>query len=188
MPSATRPPGVSSPPRPHTSRRGSTRSSESTPLLTEARDEERYGVSSSRNADTNSPSAYLNDLSPSRFWVIFIQVLLSQFIFYFDGTITSSSHPVITSHFKAANSASWLSTSFLLTSSAFQPIVGRLSDALGRKVLFVWCLLIFTGGTIWCSLAQSIESVIAARAVCGIGGGGTMALGMIIISDIVPIE
>ncbi|POR32237.1 Multidrug resistance protein fnx1 [Tolypocladium paradoxum] len=78
---------------------------------------------------------FLNETSPGRFWVVFSQVLILQFIGCFDGTIMASSHPVITSYFGAAQSASWLSTSFLLTSTAFQPLFGRLSDAVWPQTL-----------------------------------------------------
>ena len=138
------------------------------------------------NDDEDPP--YLNGVSPGRFWFVFSQLLLAQFIACFDGTIMASSHPVITSYFGAANSASWLSTAFLLASTAFQPLLGRLSDAVGRKPLFLGCLVVFALATAWCAAAASIESFIVARALCGLGAGGSMTLGSIITSDLVPIE
>ncbi|OHF02214.1 major facilitator superfamily transporter [Colletotrichum orchidophilum] len=131
---------------------------------------------------------YLNGISRSRFWFIFAEILLTYFIACFDGTIMASSHPVITSYFHASNSASWLSTAFLLTSSAFQPILGRLSDSVGRKPPYVATMVIFCVATVWCALAQSMTSFILARAACGLGAGGMMTLGSIIVSDLVPIE
>ncbi|KAJ3946425.1 hypothetical protein N0V92_013416 [Colletotrichum tropicale] len=131
---------------------------------------------------------YLNGISRSRFWFIFAEILLTYFIACFDGTIMASSHPVITSYFHASNSASWLSTAFLLTSSAFQPLLGRLSDSIGRKPPYVATMAIFCVATVWCALAQSMTSFILARAACGLGAGGMMTLGSIIVSDLVPIE
>ena len=131
---------------------------------------------------------FLIDTDPVRFRLIFAVILASLFTGSFDGTIMASSHPVITSHFHAANSASWLSTSYLLTSTATQPLLGRLSDAMGRKPLFLLCSFIFVLSTLWCALAGTIESFIAARAVCGIGSGGAMTIGSILPSDLVPIE
>ncbi|KAH7328135.1 hypothetical protein B0I35DRAFT_448087 [Stachybotrys elegans] len=131
---------------------------------------------------------FLKGTSRRRFWLIFAQVLTTNFISCFDSTIMASSHPVITSAFEAANAASWLSTAFLLTSTATQPLLGRLSDALGRKPLFVGCVAVFALATVWCACAGSIGSFILARAVCGVGAGGTMTLGAIITSDLVPIE
>jgi MFS family permease len=44
---------------------------------------------------------------------------------------------VISSEFNAANTASWLTTSYLITSTAFQPLYGRFSDIFGRRVVWV---------------------------------------------------
>ncbi|KAF4964162.1 hypothetical protein FSARC_7891 [Fusarium sarcochroum] len=133
-------------------------------------------------------SPFLRDISTWHFWLIFTQILATHFISCFDSTIMASSHPVITSYFNASNSASWLSASFLLTASAFQPLLGRLSDAIGRKPLFVGCTGVFAIATLWCALAESIESLILGRAVCGLGAGGVLTLGNIIVGDLVPIE
>lgn len=100
----------------------------------------------------------------------------------------ASSHPVITSYFGSSNVASWLSTSFLLTSTAFQPMFARLSDSFGRRPLFLLPLAAFGLGTLWCALAPTIISFILARAVCGLAAGGTIALGAIIVSDLVPLH
>nr|XP_036588501.1 transporter C460.03-like protein 1 [Colletotrichum truncatum]KAF6799874.1 transporter C460.03-like protein 1 [Colletotrichum truncatum] len=140
------------------------------------------------SVSSTASTPFLNGISRSRFWFIFAEILLTYFIACFDGTIMASSHPVITSYFHASNSASWLSTAFLLTSSAFQPLLGRLSDSIGRKPPYVATMVIFAIATLWCALAQSMTSFILARAACGLGAGGMMTLGSIIVSDLVPIE
>lgn len=127
-------------------------------------------------------------VSVRQFWLIFLGLMGAMFIVCFDGTIMASSHPVITSYFHSANSASWLSTAFLLTSTAFQPLAGRLSDTMGRKPPLIFGLILFTAGTLWCALAQSMTSFIMARALCGLGAGASMTMSSIITSDLVPIE
>ncbi|KUJ16169.1 MFS general substrate transporter [Mollisia scopiformis] len=138
--------------------------------------------------EADPKSRYLGGVSKPQFWLIFASLTISYFVSCFDGTIMVSSHPVITSYFQSANSASWLSTSFLLTSTAIQPLFGRLSDAVGRKYPYIGTVAIFLVGTIWCASARNITSFILARGFCGIGAGGMMAIGAIIISDLVPIE
>ncbi|KAL7937893.1 MFS general substrate transporter [Trichoderma chlorosporum] len=166
--------------------------SEHSPLLRRNSASSASSSSSSSSSALSSPTAepflFLGETSPARFWLIFGQILAAQFLASFDSTLMASSHPVITSHFGAANAASWLSTAFLLTSTATQPLLGRLSDAVGRKPLFVMSLAVFALATTWCALAGSIESFVAARAVCGLGAGGAMTLGSILTSDLVPIE
>jgi MFS family permease len=131
---------------------------------------------------------FLGGVSVGRFWLVFGIIILIYFIACFDGTIMASSHPVITSYFQSSNSASWLSTAFMLTSTSFQPLTGRLSDTLGRKPPFVATMAILTAATLWCALAQSMTSFIVARAFCGLGAGGVMTLASIMTSDLVPIE
>ncbi|KAI5926663.1 MFS general substrate transporter [Camillea tinctor] len=144
-------------------------------------------ASEEEEEDDDGPT-YLIDTDKRRFWIVFLGIMLTYFIACFDSTIMASSHPAITSHFQSSNRASWLSTAFLLTSTAFQPLVGRVSDALGRKRPYLVTMSILALATLWCALAQSMTSFILARAVCGIGAGGSMTLGSITISDLVPIE
>ncbi|KAI1419249.1 major facilitator superfamily domain-containing protein [Xylaria sp. FL1777] len=156
----------------------------------EDEDLEAAGASSTPDAadgEGERPS-FLIDTQPRRFRIVFAGIMLTYFIANFDGTIMASSHPVITSHFHASNMASWLTTAFLLTATACQPLVGSLSDTVGRKPLYLFTMAVFAGATAWCALAPSIGSLIAARAVCGVGAGGMMTLGSISISDCVPIE
>ncbi|KAI0996538.1 hypothetical protein K3495_g11643 [Podosphaera aphanis] len=133
-------------------------------------------------------SPYLAGVSVRRFWLIFCVILATYFIACFDGTLMVSSHPVITSYFHSSNSASWLSTAFLVSSTGFQTLFGGLSDTLGRKPPYICSLSIFLVATVWCGLAQSMTSFIAARALCGLGAGGMITMCSIITSDLVPIE
>jgi MFS family permease len=135
-----------------------------------------------------NPPKFLYGISDSQFWACFTGIVLAYFVACFDSTLMASSHPVITSYFDASNAASWLSTSFLLTSTAFQPMFGRISDTFGRKIPFLFSLIAFLLGTLCCAIAQTIVQFIVARAVCGLGAGGALAMGSIIMSDLVPLE
>lgn len=137
---------------------------------------------------TDSLNPYMGGVSKTRFWLIFTCTLLQYFVATFDSTLMASSHPIITSYFNASNSASWLSTAFLITSTSFQPLFGRVSDTIGRKPPYILAFIILGCGTAWCALAQSIGSFIAARAICGLGASGVLAMGAILTNDLVPIE
>ncbi|KAE8859868.1 hypothetical protein PTNB29_07099 [Pyrenophora teres f. teres] len=123
-----------------------------------------------------------------KFRCVFGGIVLGYFIAMFDSTLMASSHPVITSYFHASNSASWLSTAFLLTSTSLQPLMGRLSDTFGRRPLYLAGLVFLAATTAWCAFAQSIGSFIAARAFCGIGAAGVLSMGNIMTNDLVSIE
>ena len=151
-----------------------------------SRDEESSLIGDSPT--TTPKSAYLGGISTRQFWLIYGGVLANCFVATFDSTLMASSHPVITSYFHASNSASWLSVAFLLTSTSFQPLFGRLSDTIGRKPPYVFTVGVFLLATVWCALAQNMTSFVLARAACGLGAGGMMTMGSIITSDLVPIE
>ncbi|PGH19559.1 hypothetical protein AJ80_03895 [Polytolypa hystricis UAMH7299] len=138
-------------------------------------------------ADDKRESHFIG-VSPAQFWTIFSGMLFNYTLAFFDSTLMGSIHPVITSHFNAANSASWLSTSFLLTCTAFQPLFGRISDTFGRRPVYLFSILVFFLTTAWCAEAQSIGSFIAARACGGLGAGGVTSLGLIISSDLIHVE
>ncbi|CAL5870584.1 uncharacterized protein PFLUO_LOCUS4823 [Penicillium psychrofluorescens] len=132
------------------------------------------GTANDAAPDDKRYSSRFIGVSPTRFWLIYSGVMLG--------------HPVITSYFNASNTASWLSTAFLLTSTAFLPLFGRISDAFGRKPVYLFAISVFFLTTAWCGLAQSIGSFIAARALCGLGAGGVFSMGQVISSDLVRIE
>lgn len=108
------------------------------------------------------------------------------FLSGFDGTITASTYAVISSEFNAANTASWLTTSYLITSTAFQPLYGRFSDIFGRRLSFFTATITFMLGCIGCAVSRNIIFLNAMRALTGVGGGGLMTMATIVNSDLIP--
>jgi EmrB/QacA subfamily drug resistance transporter len=76
-------------------------------------------------------------------------------------------------------------TSYLLATTVSTPLYGKLGDLYGRKPLFLVAITIFVAGSILCGFATSMGTLIAFRAVQGIGGGGLIVLGQAIIADVV---
>ncbi|KAH9999404.1 major facilitator superfamily domain-containing protein [Russula vinacea] len=91
-----------------------------------------------------------------------------------DGTIVATLMTPIGNYFNKSDQASYIGTSYLLSVCCFTPLYGRLSDILGRRGAMLLGLTLFGTGTISCGLAPSMEVLIAARAVAGMGGGGIM--------------
>ncbi|ERS96025.1 hypothetical protein HMPREF1624_07561 [Sporothrix schenckii ATCC 58251] len=123
---------------------------------------------------------------PPGFIWIQIAIMANVFLSGFDGTITASTYAVISSDFGAANAASWLTTSYLVTSTAFQPLYGRVSDLVGRRVCFLLSTAAFALGCAGCALAPSIVVLNSMRALAGLGGGGLMTMATIVNSDMIP--
>jgi len=79
----------------------------------------------------------------------------------------------------------WVSTSYMLTSTAVTPLFGKFSDIYGRKLLVQLSIAIFFVGSVLCAIAPSMAMLVAARAVQGIGSGGIQAMSFVVIADIV---
>ncbi|KAK4152021.1 major facilitator superfamily-domain-containing protein [Chaetomidium leptoderma] len=123
---------------------------------------------------------------PRGFFWIQVAIMSNVFLYGFDGTITASTYAVISSEFDAANTASWLTTSYLVTSTAFQPLYGRVSDIFGRRVCFFISTITFALGCLGCGVAGDIVLLDCMRALTGFGGGGLMTMATIVNSDMIP--
>ena len=117
---------------------------------------------------------------PRGFLWIQIAIMSNVFLNAFDGTITAATYATISSEFNAANIASWLTTSYLITSTAVQPLYGRLSDIFGRRPCFFIATVIFGLGCFGCGVSRDILTLNCMRALTGVGGGGLMTMGMLI--------
>ena len=87
-----------------------------------------------------------------------------------------------------ASETFWASTSYLLTSATFQPILGALSDVFGRREMLLLSVVLFTAGNLINCLANSFPVLLAGRALQGIGGGGIVTLNLVILTDIIPLR
>ncbi|KAI6260101.1 hypothetical protein MCOR19_003620 [Pyricularia oryzae] len=114
--------------------------------------------------------------APRGFLWIEAAIMANVFLFGLDGTIMASTYAVISSEFDAANTASWLTTSYLVTSTAFQPLYGRFSDVFGRRPCFLVSSATFALGCLGCGLATDVVFLNAMRALTGFGGGGLLTL------------
>src|SRR5215218_4773650 len=85
-------------------------------------------------------------------------------------TLVVPSLPFFVSEFGSSPAwATWLVTSFLVSSSVLTPIIGKLGDAHGKKKLLVVSLGIFGFASLGATLAPSIGVLIAFRALQGAG-------------------
>lgn len=84
--------------------------------------------------------------------------------------------------------AFWTGTSFLLTSTVFQPVFGSFSDIFGRKSMIYVSLVLFAVGAIVAAVAKDFGVILVGRSIQGIGGGGIIVLTEIVVTDLVPMR
>lgn len=84
--------------------------------------------------------------------------------------------------------AFWAGTSFLLTATVFQPVVGSFSHIFGRKPLVLLSMIFFGVGAIVAAVANNFTTILVGRSLQGIGGGGIIVLTEIVVTDMVPLR
>ncbi len=124
-------------------------------------------------------------LSPSEVHTVVIGALLALFLSALDQTIIATALPTMAAELGDFALISWVVTSYLLVSTCVTPILGKLSDLYGRRVILLICLALFLGASVLCALAPTMPLLIAARALQGAGGGGLMVMAQTIIADVV---
>ncbi len=112
---------------------------------------------------------YTTTLPHSTKLLILGAVLLSLFLAALDQTIVATALPAIVRDFNGIDLVSWVSTGYLLASTAMVPIYGKLSDLYGRKLILLWGIVVFLLGSGLCGIAGSMLQLIIFRVVQGIG-------------------
>ena len=105
-----------------------------------------------------------------RKWWTLAAVSFGLFMIMLDNTVVNVALPAIQEDLGTGISElQWIVTGYALTFAALMLIGGKLADAYGRRLIFVVGILIFTGASLWCGLADSGNMLIAARVVQGAG-------------------
>ena len=113
-------------------------------------------------------------------------LLLGMFVSMIATTVVSTSMPVIVHDLGGDQAAyTWVITATLLTTAISTPIWGKLADLFNRKLLIQIAIVVFVGATVAAGFAQDTSTLIAFRAIQGIGGGGLAALSQVIMADII---
>jgi len=114
---------------------------------------------------------------------------IALFMAALDNLVVTTALPVIRESFQAnLAELEWIVNAYTLTFAVLLLTGAALGDRFGRKRMFVIGLAIFTGGSVIAALSNSVEVLIAARAIQGIGGAIITPLSLTILSAAVPPE
>ncbi|KAF9290967.1 hypothetical protein BGZ68_005554 [Mortierella alpina] len=139
-------------------------------------------------SEPDAPPPMFHKPPPRQFLLIMIALSLCVFLASLDQIIVSTSIPAITKEYNSLGDISWLGTAYMMTSTAFQPLYGKVSDIFGRKATMLFANVMFLVGSAISGWATSMSMLIVGRAVAGIGAGGLMAMVFIILSDMLDMR
>ncbi|SHL67929.1 MDR family MFS transporter [Roseibium suaedae] len=115
---------------------------------------------------------------------VYLIMMCAVFMSMMDVQIVSTALPTIVGDFGTLEGFSWITSAYLLTSSAVMPLYGKLGDLFGRKYVLLAVIALFVGGSIACAAATTMETLIAARVLQALGGGGVMVTVFSVNADI----
>lgn len=115
-------------------------------------------------------------------------ILLSVFLVSLDRTILATAIPSITDEFHSLNDIGWYASSFMLTASCFQLLLGRVYTFYTPKYVFLSLIAIFEIGSAICGAAPNSIAFIIGRAIAGIGSAGILNGAIILMVTVLPLE
>ncbi|KAJ7831657.1 major facilitator superfamily domain-containing protein [Mycena leptocephala] len=124
----------------------------------------------------------------SAFWLSYAAVCICTFVSALDITSIPTSLPSIIESFSGSAASSWVGSGYTLASAALIPFTGNLANIFGRRPIMLGSIILFAIGSALAGSAQSMEWLIVARVVQGMGGGGMSGLSSIIVADLVPLS
>jgi EmrB/QacA subfamily drug resistance transporter len=105
-----------------------------------------------------------------RKWWTLLAVSFGLFMIMLDNTVVNVALPSIQRDLKVSvASLEWVVNAYFLTFAVLMLTGGKLADMMGRRRIFIFGLVVFTLSSLACGLAANGETLIAARAVQGVG-------------------
>ena len=109
-------------------------------------------------------------------------VATALFIENMDSTAIATSMPVIAAEFGVEPVALKLAlTSYLLALAVFIPVSGWVADRFGARTTFMAAIGVFLGGSLACAVSGSLEALVAARFLQGMGGAMMVPVGRLVL-------
>ena len=119
-----------------------------------------------------------------RKWWTLVAVCVATFMLLLDITVVNTALPAIQRDLGSSfTDLQWVVDAYTLTLAAFVLTAGSLADRLGRRLVFVIGLVIFTIASVLCALAPDPTFLNLARALQGVGGAVMFAVSLALIAQ-----
>src|SRR5690348_11894468 len=105
-----------------------------------------------------------------------------------DSTVVGTAMPTAIGDLGGVDRYSWVFAAYLLVSTATTPVFGRFSDVHGRRKVYVAALITFIAASMLCGQSQTMNELIAFRALQGLGAGALISTGITMLGDLFTIQ
>ncbi|KAK6860761.1 efflux pump antibiotic resistance protein [Apiospora arundinis] len=130
-------------------------------------------ASDGSNAEEQRAKSIEGSITGARWFIVNVAVLSATFLYALDNTVTANVRPAMAETFgNRIDMLPWLSVAYPMGEVGANPLWGKLNGQFEKKCLFLAAVLIFEIGSAVIGSAQSIEAVVAGRAIAGFGGSG----------------
>ncbi|MFI5984931.1 MFS transporter [Streptomyces sp. NPDC051555] len=126
----------------------------------------------------------MHDMSPGRRFLILAICCMSLLIVSLDNTVLNVALPAMRRELDASVSGmQWTIDAYTLVLASLLMLAGSTGDRIGRRKVFTAGLVLFTAGSLLCSLAPSLEWLIVFRMIQAVGGSMLNPVAMSIITN-----
>lgn len=114
--------------------------------------------------------------------------MIGSFMGSMEATVVATAMPTIVGQMGGLSIYGWSFSIYVLASSAGIPVAGKLSDILGRRLVYAWSMGLFLFASLLCALAPSMIWLIVFRGLQGLGAAGLLPLALVMIGDMFSFE
>ena len=125
------------------------------------------------------------ELRDPRTFLVLVALSVALLLTELDQSVFATALPTVVGELGGVELQLWVGTGYVLAAVVVMPILGRLGDLLGRRRVLTAALLVFVAGSMVGGVAPTMEVVIAARVLQGLGGGGLLIVVEAVVADIV---
>ncbi|MEH6308607.1 MDR family MFS transporter [Olivibacter sp. CPCC 100613] len=121
--------------------------------------------------------------------LVLVTLMMATSMAAIDSSIVNVSLPVMRNDFGVdLNQIEWVITAYMISFSLFIPLTNWLKKRFGYYYLFLGSIIIFTVGSLLCSLSISLDMLVISRVIQAIGGGSLSPTSLAILSETFPKE
>lgn len=105
-----------------------------------------------------------------------------------EATVVGTAMPTVIADLGGIDRYGWVGAAYMLASTVSMPLYGKLADLYGRRPTLIFGIVLFTIGSFASGAATSMDVLVLARGLQGLGAGAMQPVAMTIVGDLFSLE